>query len=184
MLELILFVAILLYLPLAGASPAAIVLALGVWAIASMPGAWLLFRGAPPFVPTPKGTLQDMLELADIRAGQKVYDIGCGDGRLVVAAAAKGADAVGYELSVPTYLWAKIRSLFRRGARIRYGDFWKQSYGDADVIFCYLIPSFMDKFFERIWPTLRPGTRVVSHDFPLKSLQPERELGEAFLYRK
>lgn len=184
MLEIILFVALLLYLPLMGASPFAMLLAFGVWGLISLPGAWLLFRGAPPFVPTPAGVQRDMLELAAIRKDEQVFDIGCGDGRLVFAAAKAGAHATGYELSVPTYLLAKIRSVTHRGARIRYGNFWKKDYRNADVIFCYLLPSYMDTFFERIWPSLRPGTRVVSHDFRFKGLTPDAEQGDAAVYRK
>lgn len=182
MLELLLFVIILVVLQVMDATLWQVILAFGAWAIVSMPGAWLIFRGAPPLVPTSHKTVAAMMRLADIKPGEKVYDVGCGDGRLVFAAAALGARAVGYELSVLAYLLAKFRSLFHRGSSIRYGDFWKKDVSDADVIVCYLLIGAMANFKESIWKKLKPGTRVVSHGFKLPDVEIKAKENGAYLY--
>jgi len=125
-----------------------------------------------------------MLRLARIKPGEMVYDLGCGDGRIVFAAQKAGAQAVGYELSAPTYLLAKLRSLAHPGSRIEYKNFWTQDYSKADVIFCYLLMSSMQTFKDKIWPNLKPGCRVVSHAFTMKGVTPEREEDGVILYVK
>lgn len=137
-----------------------------------LPDLLLALRKSPPFVPTFKRDARTMLQLATIRPGETMYDAGCGDGRLVFAAAAVGAKAIGYEYSIPVFLYAWLRSFFHRNATIRYGDMWKQRYDDADIIFCYLLPDIMKQFEEIIWPQLKPGCRVVSHAFRLKNVAP------------
>ena len=101
-----------------------------------------------------------------------VIGLGCGDGRLVFAAASKNARAIGYEFSVPTYALAKFLSLFHPGSKIYLRDFWKQDYHDADVIFCYLLSNSMQTFKKIIWPQLKPGCKVISHAFAMKGIEP------------
>lgn len=152
------------------ALPLPVQVLLFVCAVALMiPGIYAMATGAP-FVPTRKDLLKRMIAAAHIQPGDKVYDLGCGDGRIVFAAAALGANAVGYELSVPTWLLAKIRSLFHPGSSIQLKNFWKQDYRDADVIFCYLLQDTMQIFKEAIWPRLKPGTRVISHAFTMDGI--------------
>jgi SAM-dependent methyltransferase len=148
-----------------------------------LPGV-LTMRGAAPYVTTSKKTMEAMLRLANIQHGDHIYDLGCGDGRIVFAAAAHGALAVGYEVSIPTYLLAKIRSLWHPRSNIRYGNLWKQNYGDADVIFCYFLKDTMQDFALRIWPTLKPGCRVVSHAFTIDGMEAAARDGDAVLYVK
>jgi SAM-dependent methyltransferase len=149
----------------------------------ALPGVYAMLRGAP-FVPTSAETVKRMLKVARIKKGEKVYDPGCGDGRLVIAAAREGAQAVGYELSVPTYVLARIRSFGQLGVRIRFRNLWRQKYSDADVLFCYLLVAPMQRFKREIWPTLKPGCRVVSHAFRMEGIEPTEVLGDAVLYVK
>lgn len=151
--------------------------------IFSLPGIYAMVTGAP-FVPTPSKTLKKMIELAKVKKGENVFDLGCGDGRIVFAAAAEGAKAVGYELSVPTFLLARFRSLFKPKAKILYRNFWSQDYRNADVIFCFLLTDTMQKFYQHIWPQLKPGCRVVSNAFKIKNLNPQASDGQAVLYVK
>jgi SAM-dependent methyltransferase len=150
--------------------------------VLGVPGIRARWNGAP-YIWSSKETAGTMLRFADIGPGDVVYDLGCGDGRLVRAAARKGAHATGVEASLLTFLLAWLWSLPVRGARIRFGDLWKEEYGDADVVFCYLLVSSMERFEREIWPTLQPGCRVVSNSFRMKGLAPEKEEGNAFLYR-
>lgn len=148
-----------------------------------LPG-MLVMRGGAPFVATPKHILKTMLKFADIKRGETVIDAGCGDGRMVLEAAKLGANAIGYELSIPTFLVAKIRTLLHSNAHILFRNFWKQDYRNADVVFCYLLRDTMQTFEQTIWPTLKPGARVVSHVFRFKNVEPDREENGALLYTK
>jgi cyclopropane fatty-acyl-phospholipid synthase-like methyltransferase len=179
MLEVILLLCVIIFLPPSEGNILWLVLAVAI----IIPGAYATYTGAP-FVPTSQKTLRKMIELAKIKKGEKVYDLGCGDGRLVFAAAKKGANAVGYEFSVPTFLWAKIRSLIYPRSSIQLRDFWKQNYKDADVIFCYLLTDTMQVFKKKVWPQLKPGTRVVSHAFRMKDIQPVKKEDGVVLYMK
>jgi cyclopropane fatty-acyl-phospholipid synthase-like methyltransferase len=125
-----------------------------------------------------------MLALSKIKVAERVYDLGCGDGRLVFAAAKHGAIAIGYEMSIPAYLLAKSSSLFHKKSSIRYGNLWKQDYRDADVIFCYFLKDTMQDFEAKIWPTLKTGCRVVSHAFAMKNVKESGREGDAVLYVK
>lgn len=149
-----------------------------------IPDIFLAFRNSPPFIPTFGKDLRKMMALADIQKGDRMYDLGCGDGRLVFAAGAKGAKATGIEYAIPPYLYAKLRSFFHAGSTILFGDFWTRDYRDADVIFCYLLPETMQKFYAEIWPQLKKGTRVVSNSFKMKNLTPLRSEGGVHLYVK
>lgn len=139
---------------------------------------------APPFVPTPRRIAAIMLELAAIRPGEKMVDLGCGDGRLVIAAAKLGADAVGYELSIPTWFLAKVRAWRTPHARIECRNFWAQSFVDTDVILCYLLPSAMERLEREIWPQLKPGCRLISHAFKLPTVLPREQKGGVYAYIK
>lgn len=157
--------------------------AAGALLLICLPGI-LVMRGAAPFVTTSRKTMLAMLALANIKAGDHVYDLGCGDGRLVFASAKKDTVAIGYEMSVPAYLLAKSSSLFHRNSSIRFGDLWKQNYRDADVIFCYFLKDTMQDFEKKIWPTLKKGCRVVSHAFAMNNVKMEKREGDAVLYMK
>lgn len=137
-----------------------------------------------PFVPSSRKRHRSMLKLADLQPTDIVYDLGCGDGRLVFNAARFAKKAIGYELSIPLYLFGKLRSLFGRpNAFIRYGNIWKQDYRDADVIFCYLLPKAMKQFYREVWPTLKPGTRVISNAFQIHEVKPIKKEEKVYLYR-
>lgn len=183
-LESVLLLALVLPLVFLQPSPlAAIWLAIGALLVI-LSGTRLMLQMAPPFIPTPMKAVRAMLEFAGVKRGETVYDLGCGDGRLLLEAERKGAIAIGYELSIPTLLLAKFRCLGRRNIHVRYGDFWKKDLSDADVIFCYLLLDKMALFEKTVWPTLKPGCRVVSHMFPMPIVQPAKREGKVMVYEK
>ena len=122
-----------------------------------------------PFVPTHMKQVKRMIDAANLKKGMKIYDLGCGDGRLVHEASTLvgSTKAVGYEYSPLVYLWAKFLSIFWRGDAIKYGNIWNQNFSDADVIFCYLLPHAMAKFEKIVIPQLKPNTLIVSHAFAM-----------------
>ena len=147
-----------------------------------MPGFWVAITGSP-FVSSSKKRQRAMVAMAKIKKGEIVYDAGCGDGSLVFAAGGLGAKAIGYDMSIPLFLWGRFQMLRHKGV-IRYGNLWKQDYRDADVIFCYLLPKAMEKFYRTLWPTLKKGTRVICNAFPLESIAPKKVEGKVYLYVK
>ena len=154
-----------------------------VSALICVPGVRAMMKG-PPYVPTPKRRVDIMMEFAQPKPGEIAYDLGCGDGRIVFATAKRGAKATGYELSLPTYLVAKIRSLWHPRSRILFRDFWSKSYKDADIIYCYLLKGVMPEFERIVWPQLKPGTRVLSHTFKMPTIKPVKERDMVYMYVK
>ena len=131
-----------------------------------------------PYYPTPATIVDRMLELGGLKAGEKMFDLGSGDGRIVIAAAQKyHADATGVELDsdLVQSSQAKIRQLgLQETARIIYGDILKQNYSSANLITVYLLPESNIKVRPVLEATLKKGTRVVAHDFEVAGWTPVR----------
>lgn len=129
---------------------------------------WTTLRGAP-WLPTKVKTVLIMLTLAKTQPGDLVYDLGCGDGRILIAAVRRfGARAVGIELSPLRYLWCKVLLILLghgKQVEVRYGDFFKQDLSQADVVTCYLLQPTNEKLEAKLLQELKPGARVVSHSF-------------------
>jgi len=124
-----------------------------------------------PYYPTPETIVEKMLRLGELKAGEKMFDLGSGDGRIVIMASQKfRAFATGVEFD--TDLWKqstdRIKSLaLEKRARIIHGDILKQDYSSADLITVYLLPSSNDKVRPILEKQLRKGTRIVAHDFEI-----------------
>jgi len=129
-----------------------------------------------PYYPTPETIVEKMLQLAELKPGEKMFDLGSGDGRIAIMAAQKfGADATGIEFDKD--LWKqsseRIKSLgLEKRARIIQGDIMKQDYSKADVITVYLLPSSNDKVRPLLEKQLKKGARIVSHDFEFSGWTP------------
>ena len=134
---------------------------------------WTGSRGGP-WVPTPRAVVRRMLSLAGVKPGEMVYDLGCGDGRVLVAAARHfGARAVGIELDVSRFLLslASIKVLgLRRRVRLIRGDLFRQDLRGADVVVTYLLQATNDRLQAKLLRELRPGARVVSNTFTFSGL--------------
>ena len=148
--------------------------------------AYSVLFGAP-FVPTEEERVLAMLRLAGLKPGERLYDLGSGDGRIVIAAARQGAYAEGWEISPYLWLisWLKIRRLgLQDKARVRLGTYWGEKFQDADVVTLFLITMQMGRMERKLREELRPGSRVVSYafDFPHWEHVDKRE--GVFLYRQ
>ncbi|KKR08273.1 MAG: hypothetical protein UT32_C0002G0036 [Parcubacteria group bacterium GW2011_GWC2_39_14] len=131
-------------------------------------------RGAP-WAPTKKNDVPRFLELADIKGGEKVYDLGCGDGRLLFAAAEKGAEVIGYEISLLPYLIAKIKQFSfvkKEHTRIFFKDFWHVNLAEADLVYFFLMPKIYDKLKAKFEKELKPGSRVIAYVWPIEGWTP------------
>jgi SAM-dependent methyltransferase len=135
---------------------------------------WTNSRGAP-WVPTPRAVVRRMLSLAAVRPGEVVYDLGCGDARVLVAAARRfGARGVGVEIDVSRFLWSLARiaasGLWGRVRLVR-GDLFRQDLREADVVVTYLLQDTNDRLQTKLLQELRPGARVVSNTFTFPGLE-------------
>src|SRR5947209_6394021 len=151
-----------------------------------------------PYYPTPEIIVEKMLQLGGLKAGEKMFDLGSGDGRIVMIAAQKfHADAVGIELNkdLAKQSMEKIRKLgLEKTAHIINGDLLKQNYSSADLVTVYLLPVSNDRVQPLLDGQLKKGARVVAHDFEFKNWTPEKvesidDDGEGrshtlYLYRK
>jgi SAM-dependent methyltransferase len=132
-----------------------------------------------PFVPTPNEVVDGMLKLAGVKKGDVVYDLGCGDGRIVIAAARDyGAKAVGVDLNPERIQEARENA--KKAAvedRVRFveNDLFKANIADASVVTLYLLPSVNEKLRPKLLKELKPGTRIVSHSFDMGDWKPDRD---------
>jgi len=131
-----------------------------------------------PYYPTPEVVIQKMLELGELQPGQKMFDLGSGDGRIVIAAARKfKADATGVEFdaSLVRQSTEKIKTLgLAATARIIHGDLLKQDYSSADLLTVYLLPVGNEKVTPMLEKQLKKGARIVAHDFEFTAWKPEK----------
>jgi protein-L-isoaspartate O-methyltransferase len=122
-----------------------------------------------PYYPTPETIVAKMLAMGGLKAGEKMFDLGSGDGRIVIMAAQKfHADATGVEMDKDLVKQSmdKIRKLgLEKTARIINGDLFKQNYSSADMLTVYLLPASNSKVAPMLEKQLKKGTRIVSHDF-------------------
>ena len=146
---------------------------------------WTNSRGAP-WVPTPMSMVHKMLQMAEVGPDDLVYDLGCGDGRIIITAARRyGARAVGIELDPLRYLWCQMLITvlgLRDRVRIVQGNFFKQDLSAADVVACYLLRDTNKKLQDKFKNELSPNTRVVSNYFTFPGLQLVNEDKEEKLY--
>lgn len=163
------------------------------WALLALP--WLISsptKAAPPaaapaaqekpdkepdviFVPTPPEVVEKMMEMAGVKKDDVHYDLGCGDGRVVVAAAKRGAKSTGIDID-PERIAESQENVKKSGvgdrAKIRKGDIFETDISDANVVTLYLLPELNVRLMPKL-KKLKPGSRIVSHDFDMKGAKPK-----------
>ena len=139
------------------------------------------------WVPTPAAVIDRMLQMASIKKGDVLYDLGCGDGRIVAAAAKKyGIKAWGFEID--PYLVDEARKLMKDEgvehlATIERADIFTLDLSKASVITLYLLPELNAKLLPQL-AECRPGTRIIAHDFGIPGTEPDRmvRMGGSIIY--
>ncbi|HEY8243126.1 MAG: methyltransferase domain-containing protein [Vicinamibacteria bacterium] len=133
-----------------------------------------------PYVPTPPEVVAKMLEMGGVRSSDVVYDLGCGDGRIVIAAAKeRGARGVGIDIDPERIDEARANA---REARVtervqfRVGDLFKSNFAEATVVTLYLLPVINQRLRPQLWRQLAVGTRVVSHEFDMGEMWPAERI--------
>lgn len=131
-----------------------------------------------PYYPTPEVVVERMLQLGELKPGEKMFDLGSGDGRIVIMAASKfKANSTGVEFDKD--LWKqssdKIKEMsLDKTASIIHGDITKQDFSSADLLTVYLLPASNDKIRPMLEKQLKKGTRVVAHDFEFSGWTAEK----------
>jgi ribosomal protein L11 methylase PrmA len=132
------------------------------------------------FVPTPQEVVEDMLRLANVQKGDVLYDLGSGDGRIAITAARKyGIKATGIDID-PERIREANENAKKAGVtslvQFRQEDLFAADFKDATVITLYLLPDLNVKLRPKLWNELKPGTRIVSHQFEMGAWKPEKRL--------
>jgi len=154
----------------------AVVLALLLSGCGSSVAVWT--DGEVPFVRSTPEVIDRMLELADVKPGDVVYDIGSGDGAIIIRAAKKyGAKGVGIEIDRDLVLKARnnaFREKVEHLVEFRAQDAFTADVSPATVVTLYMLPDFNAKLRPMLDRQLKPGSRVVSHDYPIQGWVPDR----------
>lgn len=147
---------------------------------------WSDLKGAP-YVRSRRDRIDTMIELADIREGTRVLELGSGDGTLVARAAELGAISEGIEIN-PFLVWYSRRKVRRarvagRASFLR-ANIFKISLAakKPDVVFLYLLPGTLKKLREKLCAELPPGTRVISNAFRIEGLEPVAQENNVYVY--
>jgi ribosomal protein L11 methylase PrmA len=132
------------------------------------------------FVPTPQDVVEDMLRLANVQKGDVLYDLGSGDGRIAITAARKyGIKATGIDID-PERIREANDNAKKAGVtnlvQFRQENLFTADFKDATVITLYLLPDLNVKLRPKLWNELKPGTRIVSHQFEMGTWKPEKKL--------
>jgi len=137
-----------------------------------------------PFVPTHRQSVKLALDLADLKPGQHLLDLGAGSGTLVVAAARRGLDATGIEINPFLWLIASIRLWpYRKQARVLLGDYWHTTWPETDCIYLFLIGRYMERFSMELKKRIDRPVTVISYTFEVPGLKPVKDQGGLFVYR-
>ena len=136
-----------------------------------------------PWVPARSFDVERLLDDVNLQKGQVFYELGCGDGRLVVAAAARGAVAVGYELNPLLWVIAWVRCLRYPTAKVKLANLWTVDLSKADVVMAFLVPRTMPRLHRKAKAELKSTALLVSYIFPIVGKKALPSRGSWHIYR-
>lgn len=145
---------------------------------------WFAGSGAP-YVPTKYPKLKELFKKIGLSKDQLFYELGSGDGLVVIEAAKIGARSIGIEESWLRVLWSryKAKKLNLSNAVFWHGDIFKKSYADGDLIFIYLLPVAVDKLESKLQLELKKGAKVITQKYHFKNWQPYQKIDNFWIYR-
>lgn len=137
------------------------------------------------YFPTSTRNIETIVRLAQIKPGQKIVDLGSGDGRILIALARAGAIAIGYEIN-PALVRSSRRAIARAGlsknVTVHWKSFWRADLSQYDTVVVYGIPYIMNKLSKKMERELKPGTKIVSNIYSFHRWKPVAKDGEVYLY--
>jgi hypothetical protein len=154
-----------------------IILAVIIWCFS-----FVLFFGAP-YLPTLSKQIDVALGLAKLNPGDTIIELGCGDGRVLLAAAKSGLKAVGFELNPILFVIASLRTLpYRKDVKVVWGNFWHQKWPKSQAIYVFLLPRLMNRLDAKIASEQACDLKIISFAFEFPDRQPIAEKDGVFLY--
>lgn len=145
--------------------------------------AGVLLRGAP-YLPTLGRQMRTALDLSGLKPGDTLLELGCGDGRVLIAAARQGFKVVGYELNplLAALAWLRTRR-YRRQVRVIWGDFWRRPWPPAEAIFTFLLPKYMTRLDKKVMQYSNKPVKLVSFAFTIPGRKPAVRKDGVYLYK-
>lgn len=148
-----------------------------------------------PFIPTKMDQIRQVLKLAGVKKGKRFYELGSGDGRVVLEAAKLGAESFGIEQSWLRVLYSRYKqslSLRDKSAshsssgntKFYHGNIFKRSYEDADIVYIYLLPKGVKKLEEKLRKELKKGSTVITQTYHFPKWRPFKKLDNFWFYNK
>ena len=138
-----------------------------------------------PYIPTKYSKLKNILKIAGAKKGITFYELGSGDGRVVLEAARLGAQSYGIEQSWLRVLYSKYQAkkLNFPNAHFIHGNVFKRDYQKADIVFIYLLPKAVSTLEEKLIRELKKGSQIITQTYHLPHLKPIREIDNFQIYR-
>lgn len=144
----------------------------------------LIFGG--PYAPVADNRILTMIKLLKVKKGERLVDLGSGDGRIVIAFAKLGIESHGYEINPVLVAWSRYR-IRRLGleklAFIHFSDYWQQNFSKFSVITLFTSPLVIGRVAKKAKRELKPGSRLVSNSFKLPGMKHVKEENRVFLYK-
>ena len=142
----------------------------------------VLFVGAP-YLPTLTPQVKAALKLANLKPGSTLLELGCGDGKVLIAAANQGMNAVGYELNPILVVIARLRTLkYRSNVRVIWGDFWHKPWPEAEAVFVFLLPKYMKKLDTKLAQYAVKPVKLISFAFEVPDKKPAVKSSGLYMY--
>jgi len=143
---------------------------------------FVVFFGAP-YLPTLSSQQKIAFDLLKLKRGQTLLELGVGDGKVAIEAARRGYQVIGYELNPILFLVAYFRTIrYRDQVKIRWGNFWSVSWPEADAIFVFLLPKYMNKLHNKCLAIRYKPITLVSIAFDIPNVKPSKTKQSVFLY--
>lgn len=138
-----------------------------------------------PFVPTKLQSIKKILKLAGVKKGQNFYELGSGDGRVVLEAAKLGAESYGIEQSWLRVWWSRyMAAKFKlKNTHFYHGDIFQRQYFPADIVYIYMLPKAVDKLEKKLKKELSSGATIITQTYHFKNWAPYQRKDNFWLYR-
>lgn len=143
-----------------------------------------------PYVPTKMDYIRKILKLAGVKKGKKFYELGSGDGRVVMEAVKLKADSYGIEQSLLRVLYSKLQTyrltshISSGNVRFYHGNIFKRTYQDADIVYIYLLSKGVKRLEEKLQAELQTGATVITQTYHFPTWKPIKKEGNFWIYQK
>lgn len=137
------------------------------------------------YVPSTNWAIEEMLDLAKVKKGEKAVDLGSGNGAVLIALAKRGVEAHGYEINPLLVVWSRFL-IWKSGlwgkAHAHFGSFFRADLSSYDVITIFVVPYIMKQVEKKVYSDAKKGTRVVVETFPFPRKKPAKKTKSVYLY--